>query len=305
MGLDCDSCANGYNDEDHDGICMPDCGGGTCDGLNAAVHLSTGVHTLRLLSGDTPVYVDGDYNGGAWVLIGRGREGWTWDDAGAGIAATIKDGIGTSAAFSPTYLSQSIIQRLIDQTTPALDLTQLEIRLKRAAATDGTAYQEALWQMQSQTGWDWDFPFGYQVYYSVADSVLGPGAATITADTSDAMPGADDHTRLFTWALSQHNQVQGFSYGQSVGIGTNDANNFLWEYVSEGYAIPYTEVYLRVPQCTATTCRGHGSCDDSGGIAVCSCDIGYAGGHCESCDTGYNDFDHDGTWTAPAARASD
>ena len=27
--------------------------------------------------------------------------------------------------------------------------------------------------------------------------------------------------------------------------GTNDPNNFLWEYTSEGHSIPYTEVYIR------------------------------------------------------------
>ncbi len=39
--------------------------------------------------------------------------------------------------------------------------------------------------------------------------------------------------------------------------------------------------------CLATTCSSHGSCDDSTGSVVCTCDQGYAGNHCENCNTGF------------------
>ncbi|MDC3954859.1 hypothetical protein [Polyangium jinanense] len=37
--------------------------------------------------------------------------------------------------------------------------------------------------------------------------------------------------------------------------------------------------------CTPTTCGGHGSCDTTSGTPVCTCDPGFAGDHCEDCDT--------------------
>jgi hypothetical protein len=39
--------------------------------------------------------------------------------------------------------------------------------------------------------------------------------------------------------------------------------------------------------CTATTCNGHGACDDSTGASRCACDVGYQGSRCETCYFGY------------------
>ncbi len=50
-----------------------------------------------------------------------------------------------------------------------------------------------------------------------------------------------------------------------------------------------------LPDCSAQDCSGHGTCDDSSGMAVCSCNLGYTGVACETCDTGYQDNDGDGT----------
>ena len=36
-------------------------------------------------------------------------------------------------------------------------------------------------------------------------------------------------------------------------------------------------------------CSGHGTCDDSTGVAVCSCNEGYTGDECEACAGGYHD----------------
>ncbi len=37
--------------------------------------------------------------------------------------------------------------------------------------------------------------------------------------------------------------------------------------------------------CEANTCSGHGTCDDTSGTVVCTCDTGYAGTYCDTCDT--------------------
>ncbi len=46
--------------------------------------------------------------------------------------------------------------------------------------------------------------------------------------------------------------------------------------------------------CDVGTCSGRGDCDDSTGIAVCTCDDGYAGEHCTECAPGYHQVDQDG-----------
>lgn len=37
--------------------------------------------------------------------------------------------------------------------------------------------------------------------------------------------------------------------------------------------------------CEANSCSGHGTCDDSSGTVVCTCDTGYTGTYCNTCDT--------------------
>ena len=59
--------------------------------------------------------------------------------------------------------------------------------------------------------------------------------------------------------------------------------------------------------CTAESCSGHGSCDDSGGTPVCSCDTGYTGADCAACAAGYHEENGDcvldGSDTHPAGWA--
>ncbi len=50
------------------------------------------------------------------------------------------------------------------------------------------------------------------------------------------------------------------------------------------------------PTCiTAGNCSGHGTCDDISGTPSCTCDVGYAGQYCDACDVGYQDNDGNGT----------
>lgn len=41
--------------------------------------------------------------------------------------------------------------------------------------------------------------------------------------------------------------------------------------------------------CEMDSCNSHGTCDDSTGSIVCTCDIGYTSDHCGICDTGFID----------------
>ena len=50
-------------------------------------------------------------------------------------------------------------------------------------------------------------------------------------------------------------------------------------------------------------CGDHGACDDSGGLAVCACDAGYAGELCSLCAGGYQDHDGDGLCALDCAHA--
>lgn len=46
--------------------------------------------------------------------------------------------------------------------------------------------------------------------------------------------------------------------------------------------------------CQLNTCSGHGTCDDSSGSPVCTCDLEYSGDHCDACADGFH-WNADGT----------
>ena len=88
-------------------------------------------------------------------MVGRGREGWAWDNNGKNVD-DVAVGVGTPTAFTPAYYSASFINGLIS-AAGAADLTDVEIRLKRASNIAGTAYEQAIWRPTTETAWRWNF----------------------------------------------------------------------------------------------------------------------------------------------------
>lgn len=268
-------CGCGLADEDGDGDGTMDCDDlcpedpaktdpGWCgchvpeDGCSLFTNLGdaqgkpTGVASFKLGGGKLTLYLDRDYDGGGWILIGRGREDWAWSEGGMGGENTLYLGLGTQAAFPPAYLSAATIQELLDNT--GVDLKDVQIRIRRAAATDGSSYQETLWRSVESRGWTWLFDAAnYSISYNVKDSILGTGIST-TGKTYDVNPSQGDHLRTFTYPWTGHNNKSGFSYGSTIQVGTNDESNFLWQYGTEGHSIPYSEVYIRLAPSIPKSC---------------------------------------------------
>lgn len=228
-------CACDEQDLDRDGICSP------VDSLRSARGVATSVVSFELSDREVSAFVDGDFQQGGWVLIGRGREGWQWSEAALGDPADVASNLATPAAFSPRYLSAEIVQALIDNA--GLALTEIEVRIRRAADPGGQSFQETLWRPLEDGSWTWDLPgAALPVRHVVGPSVLGDGLNE-SADTFDA--GGDDHTRVFTWRWKSRGAVAGFAYGVTVSSGSQAQDSFLWQQSEEGHAIPYTEVYVR------------------------------------------------------------
>ncbi len=129
----------------------------------------------------------------------------------------------------------------------SMNLSDVEIRIRRAADPTGSTYQESRWRPSVQTAWTWDFDAGSG--YAVAHEILAgsPGGPFLNANsnTRDTAGTGNDIQRIFTWAWDGHRYVQGFSFGSAVTDGANNTTSFLWEHADENHAIPYTEIYLR------------------------------------------------------------
>ena len=191
-----------------------------------------------------------EFEGKEWLLIGRGREGWEFDTDGQGSVNDVSQNIGTAAAFAPACYSDAIINDLLNQAG-ITNMSNLEVRLARASNTSGmTNFQDVRWTnfTGNNGNFTWnleDSRYGVTVEFKNAPYGLSGAATGIHPgrDTRDANIN-NSARRIFTWAWGGHGNQKGFSYGNSVSNGSNNATSFLWEYGNENHAIPYTEVYI-------------------------------------------------------------
>ena len=209
---------------------------------------TTGHYPVALADGQQlEVYIenDGTHN---WLLVGRGREGWQFDHDGQGTAAEVSDPstLGTTAAFAPAIYSDAVINELI--TRSGANLTDIEIRIKRAANPQGISYSEMRWRPTTETAWRSNFDIAMDVeleMVATGDIQGGQIGTNATANTRDSLLGGNDGDRIFTWHWASHG-TKGFSYGNDVTNGANNDTSFLYENADEQHAIPYTELYIRL-----------------------------------------------------------
>lgn len=223
---------------------------------------ASGVYSVR--AGDTVfnTYIDTVGEGSDqenWLLIGRGRDDWEFDDDGQGDLAYLANGLGTPGAFDPVALDSASINALLEAN--GLQLDDIEIRIKRAANEAGTEYQELRQRPLGAEQWTWQFDkVNYDTDYEVKSSSLGAAftdSLSSMTDTTLTLTGdsGDNYQRLLTDASASANingGVRGFQYGATVAgtSGTSNPNSFFWDSGAAGHAMPYAEVYIRVKDVT-------------------------------------------------------
>src|SRR5690606_30841160 len=112
-----------------------------------------------------------------WVLIGRGREGWSTSDEGMGTTASVSGVITGQAAFAPRQLSVQTITGLMNGGR--IDALEEGIRLRRAVNTAGSQWQEAQFRITSpRDEWTWVFPAEQRVGAWTIGSARGNGGRT-------------------------------------------------------------------------------------------------------------------------------
>ncbi len=205
----------------------------------------SGITSIDVAGTPTNVLVD-NVASESWILIGRGREGWEFDTNGQGNIADLFAGLGTNAAFDPVAYDDAFVNNLMAEL--GQDLTDTDIRIKRAANIAGTEYQEVRWTNASRANWSWDLDGNqFTVDQTSANSILGTGATDIGVDTQDTNPQTNNnYERIWTFNWPGKSNISGFSYGAPVfGVDGNDPNTFLWENTTENHATPYAEIYIK------------------------------------------------------------
>jgi hypothetical protein len=183
-------------------------------------------------------YCDQSTDGGGWVLIGRGREGWSVSQLGAGTPAQVREPVTGQAAFSPRQLPAATIDAL-NNGRPVREMAD-GIRLVRATNQAGTSWQRVIFTLSSpRDEWTWQFNNQQRVASYSMDGLPLMGGQTSNFGWNNGFG------RVRTITGSTEGWAMGWGYGSDVK-GSPDAASHLWSKdTSTGYARPFTQVFIR------------------------------------------------------------
>jgi hypothetical protein len=181
-------------------------------------------------------YCDQTTDGGGWILVGRGRDGWQWLPNGQGSVANLRNTPSGTGAFAVATLPGDTVQGLLGGVR--LDALTDGIRVRRATDTAGSTWQEMRMRPKSRANWTWAFGGGINL------TSLAIGSSTYSNVNTQSWGTDQNFSRLTTTNLAAHNYRVGFSFGSNVS-GQNNATSYLWTYTTEKSAEPFTQVFIR------------------------------------------------------------
>ncbi len=183
-------------------------------------------------------YCDQTTDGGGWVLVGRGREGWWSTNAGRGAARDIWETPTGVGAFAPRQLPTDTVMGLLDGGR--VDALADGVRLRRATTPDGSSWQEVRFSYETtREDWSWQFVGLQRIASWRVDSATGTGGTTGSFGSGSAL------ARIDTGADVNRGWSRGFGFG-SAARGAPGSTSFVYaSSTTQGYPKPFTQVFLR------------------------------------------------------------
>ncbi|WP_420110482.1 fibrinogen-like YCDxxxxGGGW domain-containing protein, partial [Pseudactinotalea sp.] len=188
-------------------------------------------------------YCDQSTDGGGWVLIARGRDGWTTNYEGNRTPGELRNTPTGTGAFRPAQLPSATVDGLLDGRR--VDSLGDGVRIRRAADVNGNTWQEVRFKFSSRDRWVWALGAEHRVgAYSF--SAVGSGSTRTGSGGQTSNFGADNgYYRLNTSEAQNQGWTIGLSYGPNI-TGTTSATSYVWSNSSGvGNARPFAQMYLR------------------------------------------------------------
>lgn len=192
-------------------------------------------------------YCDQETDGGGWVMVGRGREGWKETYAGYGSADAIASTPTGPGAFHPAQLPSQTVDALLNGQKPQ-DLPD-GIRLNRALNQSGSQMQDVRFNRKYSPRWTWTFrsetPVKNVSFTNPAGSLIGNSRNVQTGTTAtfgDSLFRAN-YVQTTTNANNGWNMGFGYPNGTAARSGSTSPSSYIW--ANGGNSLPFTQMYLR------------------------------------------------------------
>lgn len=187
-------------------------------------------------------FCDQTTDGGGWVLIGRGREGWKEGYNGLRTPQEISATPSGTAAFKTAQLPATTVDGLLNGERP--DALPDGVRVHRAADAAGTSWQDVNLHVAQRDRWVWTFGAVHRMGDFAFGATPNSVAATGSGGTTSSFGTDEAYNRVHFDQAATHQYLMGWAYGSSI-TGSIDASSYLWAPDGQGSARPFAQAYLR------------------------------------------------------------
>ena len=207
---------------------------------------SDGTYWLQTATMDAPgqFFCDQTTDGGGWVMIGRGREGWeTWSQ-GKGDQTRLQTRPRTPGDFDVVQASHETVNGLLGGTKVS-DLPD-GVMVQRAWNHKGTAYQTVRMQFPKMRDFIWPFKSAHPVNVKFNREWWVNGGIVWSGFGTNTSWG---YVNLI--ASAQNEYTMGFGYGPLASSWYDTSSSTSFFHRNGSIINPYAEVYIR-PELSST-----------------------------------------------------
>lgn len=224
----------------HDGLSAATAAASCWDIKQRNPSASDGAYWLQTPAMDHPAqfFCDQTTDGGGWVMIGRGRDGWEAWSGGKGDPAKLTTRGRDASAFDVVQLSNDTVNQLLNNV-PVKDQAD-GMRVMRSSSPSGHSYQSLDIHFQKMADFVWPFKMAHPL--SISMDKRGP-INDIMWSTSGYDQGWN---ALQTYPSARTGWQIGWGYGPAAASWGGDVTSpgsFLRK--SGQTVFPYAEAYMR------------------------------------------------------------